>query len=88
VKILKHPHGSLNYTKYQCKNTKIPLKKKLLFIFSEAKNVILLYMKIEKNLKYPYLATHPFFILGAKKYFYCYEYCEKSRKPLVNSFKF
>jgi hypothetical protein len=26
--------------------------------------------------------------LGAKKYFYCYEYCEKSRKPLVNSFKF
>jgi hypothetical protein len=37
------------------------------------------------------LSNNPsfFFILGVKKYFYCYEYCEKPRKaPLVNHSKF
>jgi len=30
------------------------------FVFSDAKSVILLYIKIEKNLKYPCPAAHPF----------------------------
>jgi len=35
------------------------------------------------------LSNNPFFfILGVKKYFYCYEYCGKPRKPLVNYSKF
>jgi hypothetical protein len=41
VKILKCPHGPLNYIKYSSKDTKIPPKAKLFFwVFSEAKNVI------------------------------------------------
>jgi hypothetical protein len=44
-------------------------------------------MKIGKT--WNTLVQEPFFfILGAKMYFYCYEYYEKSRKPLVNSSKF
>jgi hypothetical protein len=87
-KILKRPHGPLNYTKYLRKNTKIPPKTKLFFVFSEVKSVIFLYIKIEKNLKYPYPPAHYFLILEIKKYFYYYKYYKKPRKPLVNISKF
>jgi hypothetical protein len=73
-------------------NTHVKIPKypqaKLFFFFYEAKNVILLYMKIKKP-EIP-LSNNPsfFFILRVKKYFYCYEYYEKPRKPLINNSKF
>jgi len=49
MKILKCSHGPLNYIKYPCKNTKIPQKTKLFFVFFEAKSVILMYMEIRET---------------------------------------
>ena len=61
---------------------KYPPKASFFFVFYEDKSIISLYMEIEKT-------WNTFFILGVKKYFYCYEYCEKPRKaPLVNHSKF
>jgi hypothetical protein len=40
---------------------KYPQRQSFFFVFSEAKSVILPYIKIEKNLKYPYPITHSFF---------------------------
>jgi hypothetical protein len=49
MKIPKCPHDPLNYTNYQCENTKIPPKGKLFFVFYEDKSIISLYMEIEKT---------------------------------------
>jgi hypothetical protein len=45
----KTPSWSSYYTKYTCKNIKIPPNAKLLFIFSKTKNVIWLHLKIRKT---------------------------------------
>ena len=58
------------------------------FVFSEPKSVIVLYIEIEKIWNTLFRQLILFFILEAKKYFYCYDYCEKPRKPLVNSSNF
>jgi len=85
MKIPKHPMTLLITQNTHVKNTKIPLKAKLLSVFSKVKGVILLYMESEK----PEIAAQLFFfILRAKKYFYDYKNYEKSRKPLINNSKF
>lgn len=62
-------------------------KKSFFFVFSKAKNIILLYIEIKKILNS--LVLQPiFFFTWAKTYFNCYEYYEKSRKFLVNNSKF
>jgi hypothetical protein len=71
VKIPNHPHDHVNYTKYSCESTKIPLNAKLFFFSSKVKNVFALDID-NKKLKKP-LASEPliFLILRAKKYFDC-----------------
>jgi len=49
MKIPKHPMTLLITQNTHVKNTKIPLKAKLLFVFSKVKGVILLYMESEKT---------------------------------------
>jgi hypothetical protein len=80
------PHNPLNYTKYPCENTKILPKAKLFLSFLRLKTLFYCTSKLEKT-EIP-MSNIPsfFFILGKKKYFYCYEYCEKPRKPSVNSY--
>jgi len=52
-KILKHPYSPLNYTKYPCKNTKIPPKTKLFFLsFLRLKELFAYTWKLEKP-EYP-----------------------------------
>jgi hypothetical protein len=53
-KISKHSHEPVNYTKYQCENTKITPKTKLIFfVFYKIKNVFSMYMDRKKNHKHP-----------------------------------
>jgi len=69
MKNTKTPHDLFNYTKYPFKNTKIPPKAKLIFfVFSKAKSVILLYIKIKKP-KIPLFNNPSFLDLGGKKIF-------------------
>jgi hypothetical protein len=49
MKIPKHPMTLLITQNTHVKNTKIPLKAKLLSLFSKVKGVILLYMESEKT---------------------------------------
>jgi hypothetical protein len=84
-KTWKYQNAPMTLLITQITNVKIPKyppKASFFFVFYEDKSIISLYMEIEKT-------WNTFFILGVKKYFYCYEYCEKPRKaPLVNHSKF
>jgi len=82
----KMPHDPLNYTNYQCENTKIPPKGKLFFfVFFEDKSVILLYMEIEKT-RNTLIQQPIFFYLRGKKIFLLLRVLWKAKKALGKLF--
>ena len=74
--------------KLKNKTWKIPKHPQRKNIFFKVKNIHLLYIESEKTWNTIVQQLNIFLILEAKKYFYCYETCEKSRKLLVNNSNF